>query len=106
VIAALIGDQTVGAGQVDPSLLRRNLVVSGINLQALKGWRFSVGGVLLEGTGLCHPCSRMDEALGTGGLNAMRGHGGLNARVLESGSIRLGDAVIALGPVSTPEVNQ
>lgn len=60
---------------VPPALVRRNLAVSGINLQALNGLRFRVGEVLLEGTGPCHPCSRMEQALGTGGYNAMRGHG-------------------------------
>ena len=94
-----------GAERIDPTLLRRNLVVSGINLQALKGWRFRVGSALLEGTGLCHPCSRMEEVLGAGGLNAMRGHGGLNARVIEAGRIRLGDPVIAVAP-AVPESAQ
>ncbi len=78
---------------VDPQLLRRNIVVSGINLLALKGKRFRIGEAVLEMTGLCHPCSRMEENLGAGGYNAMRGHGGINARVLESGIISLGDEV-------------
>ena len=84
---------------LEPGLLRRNLVVSGINLMALKGMRFRVGTALLEGAGYCHPCSRMEEVLGLGGYNAMRGHGGLTARVLEGGTLRLGDPVVALGPV-------
>lgn len=88
VVAAFLG-----LGDLDPGLLRRNLVVSGINLTALKGYRFQVGEATLEGTGLCHPCSRMEEVLGAGGLNAMRGHGGLNARVLQGGIIRVGDSV-------------
>lgn len=85
----------LGRAAIDPAVLRRNLVVSGINLIALKDRRFRIGGVLLEGTGPCHPCSRMEEALGPGGFNAMRGHGGITARVIESGRIAAGDAVVA-----------
>lgn len=86
----------MGGGPVAPDLLRRNLLFSGINLLALKGRRFQVGAAVLEGTGLCRPCSRMEEALGPGGLNAMRGHGGLNARVVCGGVIHVGDAVRVL----------
>lgn len=88
VIAALCG-----ADVVSPALLRRNLVVSGINVLALKDQKFRIGDVLLEGTGPCAPCSRMEENLGAGGYNAMRGHGGITARVLEGGVIRIADAV-------------
>lgn len=99
VVGALLGRPPPG-----PELLRRNLVVAGINLLALKGMRFRVGGAVLEGSGLCHPCSRMEEVLGLGGYNAMRGHGGLTARVVIGGSIGLGDAVEAIGSVaSEPE---
>ena len=80
---------------LDPALLRRNIVVAGLNLLALKGRRFRIGGALLEGSGPCEPCSRMEEALGPGGYNAMRGHGGITARVVEGGLIRVGDAVAA-----------
>jgi MOSC domain-containing protein YiiM len=95
VVAALVGENAV-----DPALLRRNIVVSGINLLSLKGLRFRIGAAVLEGTGPCDPCSRMDENLGAGGFQAMRGHGGLTARVIESGRICVGDAVSALGPAA------
>lgn len=76
-----------------PDLLRRNLLVSGINLRALVGQRFWVGAALLEGTGDCPPCRAMDTALGAGGKNAMAGMGGVTARVLEGGLIRIGDPI-------------
>ena len=78
---------------IDPGLLRRNIVVQGINLLALRERRFAIGDAILEGTVLCHPCSRMEENLGAGGYNAMRGHGGLCARVLQGGAIRVGSQV-------------
>ena len=90
-IAALSGHATV-----DPATLRRNLVVSGIALIALKGRRFRIGEIELEGTAPCDPCSRMETALGAGGYNAMRGHGGLCARILRGGIVRVGDEVEAL----------
>lgn len=83
----------LGLNVVLPEQLRRNIVISGINLLALKDRRFRVGGALLEMTGDCHPCSRMEEIFGPGGYNAVRGHGGITARVLETGDVRLGDAV-------------
>ncbi len=78
---------------IDPGLTRRNIVVSGINLLALKDQHFQIGEVILEMTGFCYPCSRMEENLGPGGYNAMRGHGGILAKVIQGGTIRVGDAV-------------
>lgn len=89
VIAACIGRDTVA-----PALLRRNMVISGINLLALKDKRFRLGNALLEFSGLCHPCSKMEIVLGAGGYNALRGHGGITARVLESGGVALGDPLV------------
>ncbi|MEM7277908.1 MAG: MOSC domain-containing protein [Pseudomonadota bacterium] len=85
-----------GADQVSPELLRRNILVQGVNLLALKDKRFKLGSALLEYTGLCHPCSRMEELLGTGGYNAVRGHGGINARVLASGTVAVGNKLRAV----------
>lgn len=81
---------------LNPADLRRNLCVSGINLLALKGKRFTIGAATLEYTGLCHPCSRMEEVFGAGGYNAVRGHGGITACVVESGLITVGDPVSAV----------
>lgn len=88
--------QLLGRDAVDPARLRRNLMVSGINLLALRNERFRIGAVLFEGTGPCEPCSRMEEVLGRGGYNALRGHGGITARVLTGGVIAVGDVVMYL----------
>lgn len=81
---------------INPEDLRRNIVVSGINLLALKGREFKIGTAILRMTGLCHPCSRMEETFGEGGYNAVRGHGGINAAVVVPGEIKLQDKVEAL----------
>ncbi len=78
---------------VMPEQLRRNIVVSGLNLLALKNRQFRLGEAVLEMTGECHPCSRMEEIFGEGGYNAVRGHGGITARVLANGTVRTGDVL-------------
>ena len=85
--------QLANVAAVDPVALRRNLVVSGLNVLALKNLKIRVGEALLEIVGPCHPCSRMEESIGRGGYAAMRGHGGMTARILESGIIRVGDEI-------------
>jgi len=80
--------------KADVGLTRRNVLVSGINLLALVNQQFKIGDeVILEGTGQCHPCSRMEENFGAGGYNAMRGLGGLTARVIQGGTIKIGDKI-------------
>lgn len=83
----------LGVEQVDPAALRRNIVVEGVNLLALKDRRIRIGDAELAWSGECDPCGRMDETLGPGGYNAVRRHGGITARVTKSGRIRVGDLV-------------
>lgn len=88
VIAALAGHEAL-----TPQMLRRNLVVSGLNLLALRKGFLRIGAAILEIHGPCPPCSRMEKTLGAGGYNAMRGHGGWYASVLQVGQIKIGDVV-------------
>lgn len=93
VIACLLGKSSL-----DPSCLRRNIVVAGINLAALRYQIFRIGMAVLRGTGTCPPCSRMEENLGPGGYVAMLNHGGITATVESEGHVAIGDTVVALGP--------
>jgi MOSC domain-containing protein YiiM len=83
----------LGRDAIPPELLRRNFVTQGVNLSALKSRRFHIGTALLEYSGECAPCSRMEANLGPGGYNAVRGHGGITARIIEGGEVRLGDTI-------------
>ncbi|SMX45141.1 MOSC domain-containing protein [Maliponia aquimaris] len=88
VIAALSGADWITAAD-----LRRNLVISGINLAALREVDLRIGEVRLRITGPCAPCSRMETLMGPGGYTAMRGHGGWCCTVVDGGGISPGDAV-------------
>ena len=88
-IASMMHMECVTADQ-----LRRNIVVRGLNLLALKNKSFQLGEATLEYTGACHPCSRMENTLGFGGYNAMRGHGGITARVVHAGVVNVGDQCV------------
>lgn len=88
VIAAL-----AHRGEVAPGTLRRNILISGLNLSALRGCVLTLGEAQVRITGPCAPCSRMEAALGPGGYNAMRGHGGWCAEVVRVGRVAVGDGV-------------
>ena len=103
-VAAIAG--YLGIAPIEPARLRRNIVVAGINLHALKGQQFRLGSAVLVMTGDCHPCSRMEEVFGPGGYNAVRGHGGMTARVVGSGRVCVGDAIRRLDPHSMAELDR
>jgi hypothetical protein len=72
----------------DPSVFRRNLLTRGVDLNALIGQEFEVQGIRFLGTQESTPCEWMEQAFAPGAMKALRGHGGLRAKVLTSGVLR------------------
>ena len=89
-----------GLPELKPTRLRRNLVISGLNLIGMRSpfpdvlLEWAVGDeVIIQVTGPCDPCSKMATELGMGSYNALRGHGGMTARIVAGGIICVGDYV-------------
>jgi len=74
-----------------PSAFRRNVVTTGIDLNALVGQRFALQGVLFEGVEECRPCCWMEQVVAVGAEAWLQGRGGLRARVLRGGWLRRDD---------------
>ncbi len=83
---------------------RRNLITTGIALDALIGQKFTVGDVVCEGVRACPPCVHLEELTGKKVMRSLVRTGGLRARIVEGGTIRVGDAVAAIGPAAGPSV--
>ena len=79
-----------------PGAFRRNAVVAGLDLTALIGRRFSLGGVEFEGSGESKPCYWMNQAVGPGAEEWLRGNGGLRAKILSDGPLAVGAAGLVL----------
>ena len=79
--------------------VRRNLITRGVDLVDLIGVRFRIGGALLSGVRVCAPCRYIQRINGRAGLTQALsdGHGGLRARIIEGGMVRLGDAIELVG---------
>lgn len=73
-----------------PEVFRRNVVTRGVELNALKGVEFAVQGVRFLGVKEAAPCEWMNTAFAPGSLLALKGRGGLRARVLSDGVLRVG----------------
>jgi MOSC domain-containing protein YiiM len=77
-------------------VLRRNVIVSGIDLNELIGEEFAIQGVRFRGTGHCKPCYWLDQAFAPGTEDFLEGNGGLRAEILTDGAITVGDAQLVL----------
>ena len=75
---------------------RRNVVTRDVDVNALVGKRFRVGGVECMGVELCEPCAHLESMTKPGIIKGLLHRGGLNADILSDGEISVGDAVVAL----------
>ncbi len=75
---------------------RRNVLTRGIDLNALVGVRFRVGGVECVGVELCEPCRTLESLTKPGVIKGLVHRGGLNADILSDGEIGVGDLVETL----------
>ncbi len=73
----------------EPSATRRNVITRGIDLNTLAGTEFEIQGVRFAGIEECRPCSWMDSALGPGAEAWLKGRGGLRAKILTDGFLRV-----------------
>jgi len=79
----------LGVSGQSPGVLRRNVISVGVDLNALIGEEFVLQGVRFAGVEECRPCYWMDQALAPGAEAALRGRGGLRARILVGGTLRV-----------------
>lgn len=75
---------------------RRNLVTTGVDLNALAGREFLVGEVRIRGIRLCEPCSYLARTTFPETLRGLVHKAGLRAQIVTEGSIRIGDAIVPL----------
>jgi MOSC domain-containing protein YiiM len=93
----LVEKETLDALGLAPGMVRENITAQGANLMGLvPGQRLRLGhDVVLEVTGTCTPCHRLDEVR-DGLSQEMAERRGVNTRVVAGGPVRLGDAIVVL----------
>jgi MOSC domain-containing protein YiiM len=84
--------RSLGVGDRSPAALRRNVITTGVDLNALIGVSFELQGVQFEGIEECRPCYWMDQGFCPGAEEWLKGRGGLRARILTDGWLRASDA--------------
>lgn len=81
--------QTLGVSDKLPGVTRRNIITAGVDLNTLVGKEFEIQGIRFVGMGECSPCLWMNQAIGPGAMAALHGRGGLRARILTGGTLRV-----------------
>ncbi len=89
----LVDRETLEAMDLRPGIIRENFTTDGINVNSLViGQKLRIGEVLLKVSAICHPCDQL-EKVRPGLRREMRGRRGMLCRVMQSGTVRRGDAI-------------
>ena len=88
--------QVFGLPHLRPEAFRRNVMIDGLDLDTLKGTRFSLGGIEFFGSGESAPCYWMDQAVAPGAEAWLKGRGGLRAKILTDGELAVGEVAFRL----------
>src|SRR5690242_4759960 len=88
--------EALGLANMSPGVSRRNLIVSGVDLNQLIGREFTLQGVRFRGTCECKPCYWMNTAFAFGAEEFLAGRGGLRARILSDGWLSVGDGQLEI----------
>ena len=92
----LVAAEALADAGVEPLESRRNVVVRGVDVDALRGRRFRIGDVEFVGRRRCEPCAHLERLTRPGVLRALVHRGGLRADIVAGGELRVGDEVAPL----------
>lgn len=81
---------------LEPGAHRRNVVTRNVAVDHLLDERFRLGDAICEGVELCEPCAYLESLTEDGVLSALIHRGGMNTRIVESGTVRVGDEIEVL----------
>ena len=92
-LAAVLRETGVVLG---PEEHRRNITTRAVALEPLLGKRFRIGEVVCEGVQKCPPCKHLEEITGKKVMKPLVHRGGVRARIVEGGWIRVGDPILEI----------
>jgi MOSC domain-containing protein YiiM len=100
---ALEGMAAESGIELGPGESRRQVHTRGVDVNALVGRQFRVGGVECVGVELCEPCAHLESLTRPGVIKGLAHRGGVNADVLTDGKIAVGDAIAVGDPIAVAQ---
>jgi MOSC domain-containing protein YiiM len=101
----LVESETLAEFELSPGVLRENITTEGLrHRELLVGQHLLIGDAILQVTGPCEPCDRLEE-IRKGLWQDLDGRRGTLCRVIKGGTIRRGDGILQTAGVSDAEVS-